>query len=301
MGKNGIIGALCIIFAAALWGLDGIVLRPSLYHLDVPVVVFLEHSIAFLLMSVFLMYEVRYIRRFTTKAWISMFWVALFGGAIGTMAITKALFLVNFQHLSAIIILQKLQPIFAIFLAYIILKERPPRQFYTWTIIALIGSYLVTFGIALPDFSGSSIAFAAMLSLLAAFAWGSSTVLGRNALKSGASFQLATYVRFGLTSMIMLAFLLATSRRDAFITLTQPNLVTLVIIALTTGGTAIFIYYYGLKKIPASRATIYELAFPVTAVLLDYFVNNSIMGPAQWVGAALIFGAMIRITQTRNR
>ncbi|MBT3407405.1 EamA/RhaT family transporter, partial [Candidatus Woesearchaeota archaeon] len=43
-----IIGAMMVMFAAAMWGADGILLRPKLYHLDVPIVVFLEHFIAFI-------------------------------------------------------------------------------------------------------------------------------------------------------------------------------------------------------------------------------------------------------------
>ena len=77
-----------------------------------------------------------FIKRFSSlkqlkkKDWLAFFGVALLGGAIGTMAITKALFYVNFVNLSVVILLQKLQPVFAISLATIFLKEKLPKEFF---------------------------------------------------------------------------------------------------------------------------------------------------------------------------
>ena len=46
-------GALAVCAAAALWGLDGVVLTPRLFSLPVPFVVFLLHAVPFLLMQPF--------------------------------------------------------------------------------------------------------------------------------------------------------------------------------------------------------------------------------------------------------
>jgi drug/metabolite transporter (DMT)-like permease len=294
-----IIGAIAIIVAAALWGIDGVVLRPSLYSLDVPVVVFLEHFIAFALMSVFFIYEIKELNKLRKGDWMSFIWVAVFGGAIGTMAITQALFLVNFHNLSAIIILQKLQPLFAIFIAIILLKERPQKRFYLWAVLAIVGSYFITFGFNQPVFEGNAILVASLLSLLAAFAFGSSTTFGKKAVAK-VNFRVATYIRFGLTSLIMFAIVIATGSLFKIVAVGTSQIIMLFLIAITTGGTAIFIYYYGLKRVMASKATIYELAFPITAVILDYVINKSIMSPGQWLGAALIIVSMIMITRGRT-
>ncbi|MCL4278097.1 MAG: EamA family transporter, partial [Ignavibacteriaceae bacterium] len=84
---------------------------------------------------------------------LAFFLLALFGGAIGTMAITKALFYVNFVNLSVVILLQKLQPVFAIALASVFLKEKLSFRFIFWAGIAIVGAYFMTFGTNLPDFS----------------------------------------------------------------------------------------------------------------------------------------------------
>ena len=48
------IGALAIIIAALLWSLDGIFLRPHLTSISPILVVFLEHSLGFIILIPFL-------------------------------------------------------------------------------------------------------------------------------------------------------------------------------------------------------------------------------------------------------
>ena len=106
--REKLIGAFAISIAAALWGVDGIVLTPHLYNLDVAFVVFMLHVLAFLIMNTFLYKEYREIRRFDRSDFTIFFLIALFGGAIGTMSMVHALFLVNFEKLTIVILLQKL-------------------------------------------------------------------------------------------------------------------------------------------------------------------------------------------------
>mgnify|MGYP000922306624 FL=1 len=111
------IGAMAICIAAILWGLDGVVLTPRLYSLDIGLVVFIFHALPFLIMNIFMFKQYRYLKDFTMGDVLLFFLLSLFGGAVGTLAIVKALFLVNFKALTIVVLLQKLQPVFAITLA----------------------------------------------------------------------------------------------------------------------------------------------------------------------------------------
>ncbi|NQT78736.1 MAG: EamA family transporter, partial [Bacteroidetes bacterium] len=130
MKREKLIGAFAISIAAALWGVDGIVLTPNLHNLNVAFVVFILHILAFLIMNTFMFREYREIKRFDRSDVITFFLIALLGGALGTMSMVHALFLVNFEKLTIVILLQKLQPIFAIALAVIFLKERMKRYYF---------------------------------------------------------------------------------------------------------------------------------------------------------------------------
>ena len=68
---------------------------------------------------------------------------------------------------------------------------------------------------------------------------------------------------------------------------------------MSTGAVALFIYYYGLKHLPASHTTLYELTWPLSAVLLDWVVRGKVLSPAQFVGACLLLGSMIYLSQEK--
>ncbi len=289
-----------VIIAASLWGVDGIVLRPALFTLPVPLVVFVESTIVTILLTPFFVKHIPSLKLLQKKDWLAFFLVALLGGAIGTMAITKALFYVNFVNLSVVILLQKLQPVFAITLAAIFLKEKLPKQFFQWAALAVLGAYFMTFGTSLPDFTtGDKTTVAAIFALVAALSFGSSTVFSKRALKN-VSFEMGTYLRFLFSAFIMLVLVVSLGDISSLPEITTRQAIIFLIIAFTTGGAAIFLYYFGLKRISASVATICELAFPLTAVMLEYFLRNNILDVVQWIGAGVLLLSIIKVSTSQN-
>lgn len=287
---------IAIIIAAALWGLDGIVLRPSLYTLPVPLVVLIESSIVAIILTPFFIKKFHSLKNLKFRDWLSFIAVAFFGGALGTMAITKALFYVNYANLSVVVLIQKLQPVFAISLAAILLKEKLQTEFYLWAGISLIGAYLMTFGIHLPTLnSGDKTPIAVMFSLIAAISFGSSTVFSKRALKN-VGFEMGTYLRFLISSIVMILIVFSTGDYQSISKVSHIQWIVFLIIAFTTGGPAIFLYYYGLKSVPASVSAICELSFPLTAVLLEYFVHGNMLDFVQWIGVFLLLGGILKVS-----
>ncbi|MCL2042424.1 MAG: DMT family transporter [Bacteroidales bacterium] len=293
-------GALAVSLASVLWGFDGIVLTPNLHDLDVGFVVFVLHLIPFALMQPFFYKKYRELVRHSWKETGSMFLVSLFGGALGTVCIVKSLFLVNFNHLSAIVLLQKLQPIFAIILAAIFLKERMKSSFALWATLAIVAGYFLTFGLNLPQVDASqNMLHAALFALLAAFSFGASTVFSKLSLNSF-SFSSATFFRYGFATLIMLVYMLFTWKWTQFQSVTTLNWLIIALICTTTGGGAIFLYYYGLRKIKAMTSTILELFFPISAVVFDYFFNNTKLTPLQWTAAALMLFCVFMVNRKKH-
>ena len=138
--RSKTLGAALICISAALWGLDGVVLTPRLSNLQVPFVVFLLHAIPFALMQPFLWKSYSRLRAMPAKGWLALALVAFTGGMLGTLAIVKALFLVNFNQLSVVVLLQKLQPVFALALAAVLLGERVSARFLGASVAALGGA-----------------------------------------------------------------------------------------------------------------------------------------------------------------
>lgn len=288
-----------VIIAASLWAVDGIVLRPSLFSLPVSLVVFVESTIVAIILTPFMIKYFIDIKNLDLNDWMAFGGVALFGGAVGTMAITKALFYVDFVNLSIVVLIQKLQPVFAISLASIFLKEKLPKEFFLWAGLAIAGAYIMTFGFNIPNITSADKTYlAAMFALLAALSFGSSTVLSKRALLN-VSFELGTYLRFAITTIIMLVIILVTGTINSITDITSGQISIFLLIAFTTGGPAIFLYYYGLKRISASVTSICELAFPLTAVVLEFIIRHNILSPVQWAGALVLLMSILRVTKIR--
>ena len=287
-----------IIFAALLWSFDGF-LRQELYSVSSLLVVTIEHALGALLFLPFLLRGKKEIAAMGQRAWSSIFWISVFGGLLGLFFYTKALSYINYIDLSVVVLLQKFQPLFAISLAAVVLKEKLSRRFLFLAIFALVGGYFVTFGLN-PIASGDDkTIIAALLALLAAFCWGSSTVLGKSALKT-LSFPVVTALRLTLTAIIAMVALVAVRGYGEMSVITPIQWKTLLLIVFTTGSVALFIYYYGLKKVRASHATIYELFWPLSAVAIDA-MRGRVLSPVQIAGGVVLIVSIILLTKEQKK
>ncbi len=176
------------------------------------------------------------------------------------------------------------------------LKEKLTKQFILLASLAFLGGYLVTFGIGPIVFTDEKTFIAVLLSLLAAFSWGSSTVLGKHALTS-LPFTTVTALRLTLTAILTVAIFGFTQSSGDIFSLNLDHWKTLFLIVISTGSVALFIYYYGLKQLPASHTTIYELFWPLSAVFIDWFYRGRMLDPAQLAGAVLLLTAIITLTR----
>ncbi len=294
-------GATFVCLAASLWGLEGVALIPRLFHFKVPFVVFMVHLIPFLGMSLlFGKEEIENARGLPKKDLFYFFLVALFGGALGTLSIVKALFLMDFHHLTIVTLLQKLQPVFAVLLSRAILGERVGKNFIGWAALALVGGYFLTFEFSLPVvINNGNLLKACMLSIFAAFSFGSGTVFGKRALKN-ASFRTAVYLRYTFTTIIMLFISIYTESLGEVVSVGRAHWAIFLIIGLTSGSGAILLYYYGLRYIKANVATICELAFPISSIIFDYVFNGSVLSPVQWVSVFVMIGSIYRLSKNQS-
>ena len=287
--------ALAVISAAILWSFDGFI-RQNLFTLPSFLIITIEHVIGAILFFPFLLNGWKKISTLRQRGWISILWISVCGGILGTFFYTKALSYVNYIDLSVVVLLQKFQPIFAIALAAVILKEKITKRFLILAGMAIIGGYFVTFGDSPMATWDDKTIIAALLALLAAFSWGSSTVLGKHALKR-LSFETVTSLRLSITAAITLFVLISTGQYEMVTEMTVDHWKYILLIVMSTGSLALFIYYYGLNHLPASHVTLYELFWPLSAVAMDWYIRGNMMSGVQWIGAALLLCAIIFLSR----
>ena len=293
------LGPVAIMCAAVLWSFDGL-LRQYLSEVPALMVVLLEHFFGALLLTPLLFKGWKEIKTLPNRAWISVLWVSLFGGLLGTFFYTKALSYINYIDLSVVVLLQKFQPFFAIGLAAVLLREPLTKNYLICAVAAIAGGYLVTFENGLPVMEmDDKTLIAGLMALCAAFAWGSSTVLGKHALKHLSFFSL-TGLRLWITTFITVVVILFMGNSPINVSLSKTEWLTILTIVLSTGTVALFIYYYGLKHVLATHATIYELFWRLSAMLIDLFIRGRTLMPGQFMGALLLIGASIFLSRQQK-
>jgi len=292
-------GSLFVAIAAILWSFDG-VLRRGLYTLPPTIVVFFEH----LLGAVILLFAVKKwlpeVKTLDKKGWIAISAVALFSGALGTIFYTAALGQINYIQFSVVVLLQQLQPIWAVSAAILLLKEHVSKRFYIWAGVALVGAYIVAFrDLEVNIQEGMGTIIAAFLALGAGLMWGTSTAISKYVLLK-LSFLAATALRFILTSMFSLIIVLVLGQTSQLTTVTPDQWQSLLLITFTTGMVSLLIYYYGLKRIPAHVSTIIELLFPLSAIVIDYVYFQNPLSTTQIIGSIILLFAIYNVVKLKN-
>ena len=289
---------LSIIFAALLWSMDAF-LRQSLYSLSPLLIITIEHGIGSLLFIPIIIKYWNKIKTLNQSGWISILWISFLGGICGTYFYTKALGYVGYIDLSIVVLLQKFQPLFAVSLAAIILKEKLSSRYLILAFFAMIGGYLVTFGNKPISIWDNNTIIAALFALLAAFCWGCSTVLGKHALIYF-PFSLVTALRLIITTTAGILIIIFSDWSIIYSSVSYEQWKMLLLIVFSTGTVALFVYYYGLNKLPASYTTLFELFWPLSAVVIDWQVKGKPLSFTQLLGAVILLSSMTILTQLNS-
>lgn len=279
---------LLVALAASMWGLDGLLRKPLATQLDAATVVFWEHLIAVVLLTPFIPGALRALRRCTRREQLAVVVIGVGSSATATVIFTKA-FALAAAHYDFVtpLVLQQLQPIIAVALAVTILNERLRVSYAHYAVPALIGAWLL----AIPDPLHPRVSelTPALLALGAAVLWAAGTVLGRLVGFSLSPREVTTlrYV-FGLAGATA-----AVPITGAPYAAGWHNAAGLMLLALIPGLLALWLYYRGLASTAASRATLAELAFPVTAALVGVLFLGSTVTTSQWVGLAIVAASVV--------
>ena len=297
--RNGTFASVLLVaVGAALWGTDAVLRVPLLEVMSPPALVLSEHLVLLLYSVPAVVLGWRFFRGLGATQWISLLVIAWGGSALATLLFATAFVVGN---PTVVILLQKSQPLFAIVLAHVLLRERLAWSYWPLLAVAMVGAYLISFGNLGPFGElGSSQLLTAALALGAALLWGSSTVLGRLVLKD-VPFHTLTGARLLLALPFLWAIVLVQGSfgqvGSGFVA--RPELV--VLLALIPGLIALLLYYRGLTGTRASYATLAELAFPATAVVLNWTLLGAEVSSNQILGFVLLWGAVFALGRLNAR
>lgn len=286
-----------VALAAILWASDTLFRFPLVKHnIDSTWIVFIEHAICLTLIAPWILFiKGKKAFRLTANQWIAL---AVIGG--GASAAATVLFTASFQYVnpSVSILVQKLQPIFVVVLARLLLQERATKRFFFWAVIALSSGLVLSFPTLQFGFGGNIDPKGSFYALGAAALWGLATVIGKSVLEK-LSPSIVTFWRFAF-GFIALALTLFAMNGTLGVPSGEPVSFeaweALFYIAIGPGLLAMLLYYKGMSRSSAMTTTFMELLFPVTAVGINTFYLEQPLNPIQGVSALVLLIAVTMIS-----
>ena len=292
-------GTFLIILACLFWGMDTLIRYPLVFKGIDPIhIVFYEHCILVIIFSLGLIKNLKKIGELKVSDLFSFFIVGGVGSAIATIAFTQSF---QFLNPSLVILLQKLQPIVAITLANLILKEDIKKQFIFWAAFSLIGGLLISspdierfYNLLLHDFekvtSDTALKGYGLVGI-SILGWGATTVFGKRLSIVGFETRTIMAGRFFVGLIVLIPFM----RWNRQLILSHgEDYLRILIMVIFSGALAMWLYYQGLKKISAKSTAIAEMFFPFFAVLVNWiYLDKQLTEIQLFGGAILILGSLI--------
>lgn len=302
---------LWIVLAALLWATDNLIRYPASvaspegHSVDIRVLVFAEHVIGLLIFAPFAYFRIKKdLFRVPRSGMIG----ALIAGVIGS-ALGGLLFNLSLVESGAVVplLVQKLQPIFVVLFAMLVLKERLNFNWFPWTILAFVSAAAMS----IPELGESPFSGMHGKSLLQAFGavlcWAISTVAGKWMLRT-LSPEKAVFWRWCMATVAMgfvVAFgLFGTNTvavTDVFKLVSSYEVfVPSLFLGTVAGCFAMFFYYIGLSKTPASVATFIELLYPLMGAVFSVVFLQAPMTLLQGGAAFLLLLSVALIAIPRD-
>lgn len=292
-------GILLVLLACFLWGMDTLIRYPLVDRGINPItIVFFEHIILTVIFSLGLIKSISRIGELKLSDVMSFLIIGGLGSAIGTVAFTESFLYLN---PSLVILLQKFQPVVAIILAAIVLKEQIEKRFIIWASICLVGGLLVSS----PDIQRLYQALVTDYGTLASdnavkgyglvgasiLAWGSTTVFGKRLSMAGFDTKSIMGGRFLTGLLVLIPFV----TWDRSLLLPQgEDYIRILVMVLISGALAMWFYYQGLKRLPAKTTAIAEMFFPFFAIVANWIFLGKELNELQLVGGGiLIVGSLV--------
>jgi len=287
-------GVVLVALGAAMWGMDARWRPVLLPIMSSQAIVFAEHIVLALysIPAVVLGWPV--LQRLRLVQWGALLLIGWGASGLATVLFTEGF---RVGDPTTVILLQKAQPIFAIVLARLALGERLTPIYWPFFGLAMVGAYLGAFSSLEPFWRLPQAAVAAALYALgAALLWGAGTVLGRFML-ADVPFHTLTGLRFLVALPFLAALVLPQEGLNSTVAGFVQQPVSLVMVALVPGLLGLLLYYRGLLRTRASVATLAELAFPFTAIIVGWLYLGRLPTPTQFVGFALLWIALLALSR----
>ena len=202
----------------------------------------------------------------------------------------------NHTSVASSVVLVTLQPIFAFLGTYLFFKERFTQAAVISMFIALLGSFIISWG----DFQISGMAlFGDILALLGAIAVTGYFLMGQNVRKR-LSLVIYTFVVYGISSITLIIYNLIL--QNSFFGYSSHHWWIFLALAVFPTFFGHTLFNWALKWVSTATISMAILFEPIGASILAYFILGERVTPSQWLGGSIvIIGLFLFVMGTRRK
>src|SRR5690625_477291 len=201
----------------------------------------------------------------------------------------------NYTSVASSVVLVTLQPIFAFIGTYLFFKERFSAGAIISMLIALIGSFIISWG----DFQlGTSELFGDMLALLGAIMITVYFLFGQTVRKR-ISLMPYTFIVYGISSVTLIIYNVIL--HNDFVGYPTDHwwiFIALAIIPTFFGHT---LFNWALRWVSTATISMGIVFEPVGASILAYFILGEKIIPSQWLGGTIVISGLFLFIMSTTR
>lgn len=282
--------SLFILAACLLWATDLLVRYPITLKMGFVSIVFIESLVGLIFISPWLLKNTAALKKLSRKDWLMTVFIGGIGmsvaGYLQTACIQKATpGLFSF--------FQIFQPLFVIYMAHIFLKEKVDNMYVYWGIWVILSAVLM-FSVDLELMLSSEIVFTDMLIALSTMViWGLCTILGKKFLKNHSALTLVS-LRWVFAFLFSSVILVTEKETVPLQMLLQADiLLRFIFIGVIAGLFSMFLYYSGLKHMPAGKVSFIEISYAAFGMIFSAVYTFESLSFFQLLGASSFFAFIV--------
>jgi drug/metabolite transporter (DMT)-like permease len=286
MGEIGpmskvLVGSLCLLAAAGMWGGMYVVSKYTLEYVSPFVLLWLRYFLAFVLLWLFWFFQKK--QPIESRDLPLIIWLGFTGyivsnasGFIGTH--------LSSAHMGSLV--SSASPAFALLLAYFLIKERLTLKKIISVAIATFGLVLV---IGFEEGVGKGHLLGNLLLILGAIAWALYSV---NVKKIGSKYSSLTITTFATgVALVMVtpAMLFDLDIQDINLLKEYPILMGILYLGIFATAAAFFLWNKGMEFMEAGIGSMFYFFTPIIGGLFGWLFLKEVISPSFLAGGFLIF------------
>jgi drug/metabolite transporter (DMT)-like permease len=233
---------------------------------------------------------------FKKVPWKYLIVIGLIGGGLAFLLYFSGLSLTTSSRAA---FLHKTLPIYTSVLAFIFLKEKVSRRQSVGLLAMLAGTFLLVYGQIDPSQFWTNPQLGDMLVLAATMLWGVENVLAKYALIKDESNLVVSFARMFIGSLFLFAAVLALGKTGALLSLAPEQLVNVLISTGLLFG-YVFCYYWSIKLINVSKASILLLLAPVITLFIGVYAFGEPLPWLQRIGSVIILAGAFVVAREKS-